>query len=57
MLLGFLDLKPAELYVQVKVWMFIRGICLWLVKEEKVLLREDTVKDALPSIPARFIFS
>jgi hypothetical protein len=55
--LRFLDLEPAELYIEVQVRVILGGIGLWLVKEEKVLLTEDTVKDAFNSVPAEIIFS
>ena len=56
-LLRFLHLKPAELYIEVQVRVILGGVGLWLVKEEKILLTEDTVKDALYPIPAEVIFS
>jgi len=56
-LLRFLHLEPAELYIEVQVRVILGGVGLWLVKEEEVLLTEDTVKDALNPIPAEVIFS
>lgn len=56
-LLRFLHLKPAELYVEVQVRIVKGGVSLWLVKEEKVLLTEDTVKDAFKPVPGKIVFS
>lgn len=56
-LLRFLHLKPAELYIEVQVRIVIGGVSLWLVKEEEVLLAEDTVKDAFKPVPGEIVFS
>jgi len=56
-LLRFLYLEPAELYIEVQVRVILGGVGLWFVKEKKVLLTEDTVKDPLNPIPAEVIFS
>lgn len=56
-LLRFLHLKPTELYIEVQVRIVIGGVSLWLVKEEEVLLTEDTVKDAFNPVPGKIVFS
>ena len=56
-LLRFLHLKPAELYIEVQVRIVRGGVSLWLVKEEQVLLTEDTVKDTLTPVPGKIVFS
>ena len=56
-LMRFLHLKPAKLYIEVQVRIVIGGVSLWLVKEDEVLLTEDTVKDALAPVPGKIVFS
>ena len=56
-LIRFLNLKPAELYIQVQVRIVTSGVRLWLAKEEEVFMTEDTIKGAFFPIPGKIIFS